>query len=65
MKRERQVMHYSAISDDAEVFNSGEDFWTAPLEGGDAVRLTIHDAEASAVPRGQACDGLKLRPHPL
>ncbi len=39
----QQIMRFPDISDHSVVFTSGEDLWTAPIEGGDAVRLTIHD----------------------
>jgi len=41
----QQIMRFPDISDNSVVFTSGEDIWTAPLEGGDAVRLTIHDGQ--------------------
>ncbi len=41
----QQFMRFPDISDNAVVFTSGEDIWTAPLDGGDAVRLTIHDGQ--------------------
>jgi tricorn protease len=39
----QQIMRFPDISENSVVFTSGEDIWTAPLEGGDAMRLTIHD----------------------
>ena len=39
----QQIMRFPDLSENSVVFTSGEDLWTAPLEGGDAVRLTIHD----------------------
>lgn len=39
----QQIMRFPDISENSVVFTSGEDIWTAPLEGGDAIRLTIHD----------------------
>jgi len=41
----QQIMRFPDISNSAVVFTSGEDIWKAPLEGGDAVRLTIHDGQ--------------------
>jgi tricorn protease len=41
----QQIMRFPDISDNTVVFTSGEDIWTAPLEGGDAVRLTINDGQ--------------------
>jgi len=39
----QQIMRFPDISEKSVVFVSGEDIWSAPLEGGDAMRLTIHD----------------------
>ncbi|MBN1132097.1 MAG: PD40 domain-containing protein, partial [Bacteroidales bacterium] len=41
----QQLMHFPDLSADEVVFTSGGDIWTAPLEGGDARRLTIHDGQ--------------------
>ncbi|HUX59063.1 MAG TPA: S41 family peptidase [Bacteroidales bacterium] len=41
----QQLMRFPDISGSSVVFTSGEDIWTAPLEGGNAVRLTIHDGQ--------------------
>jgi tricorn protease len=41
----QQIMRFPDISDNSVVFTSGEDIWSAPIEGGDAVRLTIHDGQ--------------------
>jgi len=41
----QQIMRFPDISENSIVFTSGEDIWTAPLEGGDAIRLTIHDGQ--------------------
>jgi tricorn protease len=41
----QQLMRFPDISDNSVVFTSGEDIWSAPLNGGDAVRLTIHDGQ--------------------
>ncbi|MCJ7446208.1 MAG: hypothetical protein MUO72_00795 [Bacteroidales bacterium] len=41
----QQFMRFPDISENSVVFTSGEDIWTAPLEGGDARRLTIHDGQ--------------------
>jgi len=41
----QQLMRFPDISENSVVFTSGEDIWSAPIEGGDAVRLTIHDGQ--------------------
>lgn len=38
-----QIMHFPDINGNNIVFSSGNDLWTVSAEGGDAVRLTIHD----------------------
>ncbi|MFQ5584624.1 MAG: peptidase S41, partial [Calditrichia bacterium] len=39
------LMRFPNVSENLIVFVSGEDIWTAPVEGGVATRLTIHDGE--------------------
>lgn len=39
----QQLMRFPDVSGNLVVFVSGNDIWTAPVVGGDAVRLTIND----------------------
>lgn len=41
----QQYMRFPDISENSVVFTSGEDIWSAPITGGDAVRLTINDGQ--------------------
>ncbi len=41
----QQIMRFPDVSESTVVFTSGEDIWIAPLDGGDAVRLTIHNGQ--------------------
>ncbi|HPE75579.1 MAG TPA: protease, partial [Draconibacterium sp.] len=38
-----QLKRFPDINGNKVVFVSGDDIWTAPVQGGDAVRLTLHD----------------------
>jgi len=42
---QRYVMRYPDISETAVVFTYGGDIWKVPVNGGTAVRLTIHEGE--------------------
>ncbi|MDD3643253.1 MAG: peptidase S41, partial [Candidatus Krumholzibacteria bacterium] len=44
-ERQRPLLHFPDIHRETVVFVSGEDIWTAPAAGGQAVRLTLHDGE--------------------
>lgn len=41
----RPLMRFPDIHENTIVFVYGEDIWTAPAEGGIAIRLTLHDGE--------------------
>lgn len=42
---DRLLMRFPDVHEDLVVFVCGEDIWTAPLTGGVAARITIHDGE--------------------
>lgn len=46
-EEQRPLMRFPDINGSAVVFCYGEDIWSAPVEGGVATRLTIHDGEES------------------
>ena len=48
------LKRFPHIQGDTVVFVSGEDIWKAPVSGGEAVRLTIHDG-AERFPRISPC----------
>ena len=41
----RFLMRFPDVHKDTVVFIYGEDIWKAPLDGGAAIRLTLHDGE--------------------
>jgi len=41
----QQIMRFPDVNGNTVAFVSGADIWTAPLSGGDAVRLTINDGQ--------------------
>jgi tricorn protease len=54
----RPLMRFPDIHGNTVVFVYGEDIWTAPVEGGTAVRLTLHDG-AEQFPKFSP-DGTKI-----
>jgi tricorn protease-like protein len=58
---EKPLLRFPDIHGDTVVFVYGEDIWSAPVSGGIAQRLTIHDGQERFLDSRQTATGLLSR----